>query len=158
MEQRLSSWRSLIYLIYANSDSIKYHDDKTLKLLITLTSIIKYNQTGQLLEQIVQKMRKAEKNSMKKHEKVVFYSAHDATLLALLENLRIHETNIMPSYSSGIIFELHELQGRHFVKGYYYEGVTRDFTIQKLPNCDNFCNLDDFEKLVNDLVGMDAII
>ncbi|KAJ8664792.1 hypothetical protein QAD02_006454 [Eretmocerus hayati] len=109
---------------------------------------------GNLLEQIIERMKTVEKNLTKNYEKFVLYSGHEFTVYALLQNLGIPQTHV-PDFSSAVLLELHEIQNRHYVKVFYYDGLSRQFTVQQLPSCGESCTLDDFERLANDLVLSD---
>eukprot|EP01029_Cantina_marsupialis_P013269 TRINITY_DN2934_c0_g2_i1.p1 TRINITY_DN2934_c0_g2~~TRINITY_DN2934_c0_g2_i1.p1 ORF type:complete len:458 (-),score=132.72 TRINITY_DN2934_c0_g2_i1:162-1535(-) len=80
--------------------------------------------------------------------KLHVFSCHDTTLLMLLSALGISDGQ-QPPYGSSIVFELHD---DSTVRIYYNKGTEdgffKDEFILKMPNCDKFCKIDDFQTAV----------
>eukprot|EP01029_Cantina_marsupialis_P006906 TRINITY_DN17619_c0_g1_i1.p1 TRINITY_DN17619_c0_g1~~TRINITY_DN17619_c0_g1_i1.p1 ORF type:complete len:449 (+),score=109.31 TRINITY_DN17619_c0_g1_i1:105-1451(+) len=84
--------------------------------------------------------------------KLHIFSAHDTTLLMLLSSLGVTDGK-QPPYGSSIVLELHD---DSTVRIYYNRGTENGFFkddfILKLPNCDKFCKIDDFQTAVSDMM------
>ncbi|CDW55276.1 Lysosomal acid phosphatase [Trichuris trichiura] len=117
---------------------------------------------GSLLKDILMRMLSVSNNRTDSAFKIYAYSGHDATLVALLENLGIYNTLLVPAYASVIIFELREISARYFVRVcvkvvcsfvfcimhdaiqiLYKNGANAQVVLLKLPFCDENCPLDD---------------
>uniref|UniRef100_A0A5S6QG81 acid phosphatase n=1 Tax=Trichuris muris TaxID=70415 RepID=A0A5S6QG81_TRIMR len=99
---------------------------------------------GLLLKDILLRMLSVSRNRTDSAFKLYAYSAHDATLVALLENLGIYEGQMFPTYASVIIFELRKVSTHYFVRVLYRIGANAEETVLKLPFCAENCPLDVF--------------
>ncbi|KFD54604.1 hypothetical protein M513_04549 [Trichuris suis] len=99
---------------------------------------------GTLLKDILMRMLSVSNNRTNSAFKLYAYSGHDATLVALFENLGIYDVRLLPGYTSVIIFELREISARYFVRILYKNGIDAQEVLLKLPFCEENCPLDDF--------------
>ncbi|OXU25640.1 hypothetical protein TSAR_013982 [Trichomalopsis sarcophagae] len=80
--------------------------------------------------------------------KIYLYSGHEFTLYAFA---KAHNITLVksPVYGSAIILEkLRNCDGDIFVKMYLWTGVSEELQPIKLPNCDEYCRVDDYLNLV----------
>ncbi|CAB3403493.1 unnamed protein product [Caenorhabditis bovis] len=103
--------------------------------------------TGYLVGQIL-------KNFVGSPRKFTLYASHDATLTSLLYNLGVSRHQL-PPYASAVIFELHNVDGRRFVKMMFRDSPLHLPTIMEPCNGLQLCPLEDFQKLVEPRIVKD---
>ena len=89
---------------------------------------------GLILKELTNNMEKAIKGE--KHLKKVYsYASHDTLLVVILQALGLY-SGIPPSYGSALLFELHEINGQHFIN-LVYANVTPvlNYKELELKNC-----------------------
>nr|CAI5844099.1 unnamed protein product [Callosobruchus analis] len=85
-------------------------------------------------------------------KKLFLYSAHENNLAELLIALGVFEYPHVPTYGSFILLEVHNITGVHGMKIFYENYSGQGVKLLKMPNCDEFCPLEQFVKLVTDLI------
>ncbi|XP_056601050.1 lysosomal acid phosphatase [Triplophysa dalaica] len=111
-------------------------------------------QGGLLLDQIIKNLSAAAAPSSKQEVKMIMYSAHDTTIVALQEALNIFN-GLQPPYVSTHIFELHQEQNGLFsVEMFYHNGSSEPYAVS-LPGCLQRCPLEDFMNLTRDVIPQD---
>ncbi|KAG7467954.1 hypothetical protein MATL_G00137660 [Megalops atlanticus] len=111
-------------------------------------------QGGVLLEQILKNISEAAAPSSKSLLKMMVYSAHDTTIVALQSALNVFNGK-QPPYASCHIFELHqEDNGSFSVAMYYRNDSTKDPYPLMLPGCAQFCPLQDFVRITQPVIPM----
>ncbi|KAJ8664793.1 hypothetical protein QAD02_006455 [Eretmocerus hayati] len=103
---------------------------------------------GKLLRELIERMRSVKTGESE--ARLFLYSAHEDTLVALLKVLNIYEPHI-PDYANAIVLELHETDNRYHIKIQYVNGISRNFSLQQIPKCGQFCELDKFAELFKDV-------
>ncbi|XP_053307498.1 testicular acid phosphatase homolog [Spea bombifrons] len=89
--------------------------------------------------------------------KMVMYSAHDSTLIALQAALKVYN-GIHPPYASCHIFEFHaESDGTHSVRMYYRNDSSREPYELVLPGCASPCPLMSFSQLTAPVIPQDWV-
>ncbi|XP_048367335.1 prostatic acid phosphatase [Sphaerodactylus townsendi] len=84
--------------------------------------------------------------------KMMMYSAHDTTLIALQSALNVYDRKL-PPYAACHIFELYqERNGQYTVEMQYLTSVTRAATPLTLPGCSRACPLDKFKQLLQPII------
>ncbi|XP_001606969.1 venom acid phosphatase Acph-1 [Nasonia vitripennis] len=89
-------------------------------------------------------------------KKLNLYSAHENNVAGLLYALGVWDHTI-PNFSSAILFEHHENSSQKFIKMIYYKGIPAVFDELTIPGCDTLCPLEDFHKIVADLISENPI-
>ncbi|KAG7473650.1 hypothetical protein MATL_G00098110 [Megalops atlanticus] len=101
-------------------------------------------QGGILLNQIVKNISEAADSKSNWPLKMLMYSAHDTTLVALQSALNVFN-GIQPPYASCHIFELfQEDNGSFSVAMHYRNDSTKEPYPLRLPGCAQYCPLQDF--------------
>ncbi|XP_076864774.1 lysosomal acid phosphatase isoform X2 [Brachyhypopomus gauderio] len=110
-------------------------------------------QGGLLLDQIIKNLTLAATPNSTEKLKMIMYSAHDTTVVALQEALDVFN-GLQPPYASCHIFELHQVDNRSFTVEMYYRN---DSSVAKLypltlPGCAQRCPLEDFIRLTSSVI------
>jgi len=82
------------------------------------------------------------------------YSGHDTTIAAMLSGLGIFELHD-PPYACGLIFELYESNGSHYVQIFYRKSTAEDLTPIDIPNCGRKCPLNQLYELYKEVLPVD---
>lgn len=76
--------------------------------LFTETHLMKRIKGGAFLTEIIKKMQNKRRKNLNPDRKIFLYSAHDVTLVNVLNSLGIlDQTAKLPEYASALVFELH---------------------------------------------------
>ncbi|XP_043938639.1 lysosomal acid phosphatase isoform X2 [Protopterus annectens] len=112
-------------------------------------------QGGVLLGQILRNISLAMNTTSPQHQKLMVYSAHDTTLVALQMALGVYSGK-QPSYASCHMFELYEEDNGSFSLEMYFrnESGKEPFSLT-LPNCLHRCPLQDFIRLTASAIPQD---
>uniref|UniRef100_A0A6I8RRU2 acid phosphatase n=1 Tax=Xenopus tropicalis TaxID=8364 RepID=A0A6I8RRU2_XENTR len=87
--------------------------------------------------------------------KMLMYSAHDSTLIALQGALKVYN-GLQPPYSSCHIFEFYkEVDGTHSVRMFYRNESSREPYELLLPGCASPCPVLNFTQLTAPMIPMD---
>ncbi|XP_031785785.1 venom acid phosphatase Acph-1 isoform X1 [Nasonia vitripennis] len=93
---------------------------------------------------------------VEKKAKINLYSGHENNIGALLYALKVWK-NVIPAYSSAVILELHKKGSQYFIKVVYYKGIPEEFEDQTIPGCSEYCPLEDFLRIVKDVLPDDIM-
>ncbi|KAJ6667197.1 hypothetical protein lerEdw1_017175 [Lerista edwardsae] len=112
-------------------------------------------QGGLLLSEIRKNLNVAANASAPQHLKMVVYSAHDTTLVALQMALNVYNGR-QPPYASCHIFELHQEDDGNFSVGMFFrnESGAEPYPLQ-LPDCEQHCPLLKFLQLTEPVIPQD---
>ncbi|KAL3862397.1 hypothetical protein ACJMK2_008366 [Sinanodonta woodiana] len=84
-------------------------------------------------------------------DKIYIFSAHDSTVNALMQTMKIFN-NINPPYNALFMMELHRNSDQgHYVQMFYRNDSSNASYPLKLPDCDFKCPVDKFMQLVEDM-------
>ncbi|KAG5848914.1 lysosomal acid phosphatase isoform X1 [Anguilla anguilla] len=109
-------------------------------------------QGGVLLGHILKNMTESAVSGSKKLLKMMMYSAHDTTLVALQSALNVFNGK-QPPYASCHIFELlQEDNGSFSVAMYFRNDSTKEPYPVVLPGCTQYCPLQDFVQLTKPVI------
>ncbi|XP_053597176.1 venom acid phosphatase Acph-1-like [Microplitis demolitor] len=124
--------------------------------LRSYTNKLKRLNGGILLHEITEGMKALRDGVLQPHErKAFFYSAHELNVAAAARALGTNDP-ILPLYGSTIIFEtLKDEHNNYFIKVQLWTGVTEQFITQTIPGCTELCPLDQFLKLLRDVIATD---
>ncbi|KAM9147291.1 lysosomal acid phosphatase isoform 2-T2 [Pangshura tecta] len=112
-------------------------------------------QGGVLLAQIRKNMTSAANTSAPQHLKLLAYSAHDTTLVALQMALNVYNGRQAP-YASCHIFELYQDDDSNFsVEMFFHNESGREPFPLTLPGCEHRCPLLDFLQLTDRVIPQD---
>ncbi|XP_030415757.1 lysosomal acid phosphatase isoform X2 [Gopherus evgoodei] len=112
-------------------------------------------QGGVLLAQIRKNMTSAANASAAQHLKLLAYSAHDTTLVALQMALNVYNGRQAP-YASCHIFELYQDDDSNFsVEMFFHNESGREPFPLTLPGCEQRCPLLDFLQLTDRIIPQD---
>ncbi|TRY85776.1 hypothetical protein DNTS_014586 [Danionella cerebrum] len=112
-------------------------------------------QGGLLVEQIIKNLSAAAIQESEQKLKMIVYSAHDTTVVALQEALNVFN-GLQPPYASCHIFELYQEDNRTFsVEMWYRNDSTVAPYAVSLPGCSQRCPLLDFVKLTQEVIPED---
>ncbi|XP_062845598.1 lysosomal acid phosphatase-like [Trichomycterus rosablanca] len=113
-------------------------------------------QGGLLLDHIIKKIIAVATLNSTEHLKMIMYSAHDTTVVALQEALNVYN-GLQPPYASCHIFELNQDDnGSFFVEMFYRNDSsgTKAYPLT-LPGCAQQCPLQEFIKLTRSVIPTD---
>ncbi|XP_078077484.1 lysosomal acid phosphatase-like [Mustelus asterias] len=109
-------------------------------------------QGGVLLKQILQNIAQVVNGTNSTH-KLIMYSAHDTTLIALQMALSIYN-NLIPPYASCHMFELYQEDDGSFTLDMYFKNDTgSEVHLLALPSCTQRCPLQSFIQNTRDLIS-----
>nr|XP_056713042.1 prostatic acid phosphatase-like [Euleptes europaea] len=110
-------------------------------------------QGGLLVKAVLEELANAA--SKPDYKKMMMYSAHDMTLIALQSALNVYDKKL-PPYAACHIFELYkEPNGQYTVEMKYLTNIAKDPTPLTLPGCSKACPLDKFKQLVAPVIPDD---
>ncbi|XP_072448027.1 lysosomal acid phosphatase-like isoform X1 [Chiloscyllium punctatum] len=111
-------------------------------------------QGGVLLKQILENVtRSINVTNSTPRLKMIMYSAHDTTLVALQMALNVYSGTI-PSYASCHMFELYQEDDGSFTLDMYFRNDTRtEPHLLVLPSCSEHCPLETFIQNTKDLIS-----
>ncbi|XP_047667592.1 lysosomal acid phosphatase-like isoform X2 [Tachysurus fulvidraco] len=113
-------------------------------------------QGGVLLGQVIKNLYAATCLNLNQQLKMIMYSAHDTTIVALQEALNVYN-GLQPPYASCHIFELHLDQNGSYSVAMFYRNdstSTEPYSLT-LPGCAQLCPLEDFIKLTKSVIPTD---
>ncbi|XP_058638174.1 lysosomal acid phosphatase [Onychostoma macrolepis] len=113
-------------------------------------------QGGLLLDQIIKNLSNAAALDSKQKVKMMVYSAHDTTIVALQEALNVFN-GLQPPYASCHLFELHQEENGTFSVEMFYRNdtnVSEPYPVS-LPGCSHRCPLQDFVNLTREVIPQD---
>ncbi|XP_072527204.1 lysosomal acid phosphatase isoform X2 [Salminus brasiliensis] len=112
-------------------------------------------QGGLLLDQIIRNFSAAASVNPSGPLKMIMYSAHDTTIVALQEALHVFN-GVQPPYASCHIFELHQDNESFSVEMFYRNdsSVAEPYPLT-LPGCAQRCPLQDFIRLTRSVIPTD---
>uniref|UniRef100_A0A1B6D2U7 acid phosphatase n=1 Tax=Clastoptera arizonana TaxID=38151 RepID=A0A1B6D2U7_9HEMI len=108
---------------------------------------------GPMVNSFIESMQKKMNDTQNKERKMLFYSSHDNTLLAILTSFGFK--NIEPvQFAMTILLELHSnslTPSGYEIKLFFIDGTTEDRTpIQKdIPTCNSPCDFNRFFEITN---------
>ncbi|XP_077050861.1 lysosomal acid phosphatase-like [Siphateles boraxobius] len=113
-------------------------------------------QGGLLLNQIIQSLLTTADPDTKQQVKMMVYSAHDTTIVALQEALDVFN-GLQPPYASCHLIELHQEENGSFSVEMFYrnDSTVSELYAQSLPNCSQRCPLPEFVNLTRDVIPQD---
>ncbi|XP_066485264.1 prostatic acid phosphatase-like [Tiliqua scincoides] len=107
-------------------------------------------QGGVLVKDILEKISEAAQSATKR--KMIMYSAHDTTIVALLSALNVFN-GMPPSYAACYFFELYqESDGGYTIKMKFRNGRDKEPAPVILPGCTEACPLEKFKQLVAPII------
>ncbi|XP_053119205.1 prostatic acid phosphatase-like isoform X2 [Hemicordylus capensis] len=109
-------------------------------------------QGGNLVKAILDKITKASQSN--DEPKMVMYSAHDITIIALQIALGVFNRKL-PPYSSCQFFELYKEGSGHTIEMYYRNSTYEQPHQLVLPSCTASCPLEKFKDLVSPIITND---
>ncbi|XP_067833612.1 lysosomal acid phosphatase [Heptranchias perlo] len=111
-------------------------------------------QGGELLGRILRNITKAtDASTPTPRLKMIMYSAHDITLVALQMALDVY-SGITPPYASCHMFELYQEDDGSFTLDMYFRNETdSEAHLLTLPSCTEHCPLQDFIRITKDLIS-----
>uniref|UniRef100_A0A8D2Q8Q2 acid phosphatase n=1 Tax=Varanus komodoensis TaxID=61221 RepID=A0A8D2Q8Q2_VARKO len=110
-------------------------------------------QGGVLVKAILDKLTKAAESA--DATKMIMYSAHDITIVALQIALNVFNLKL-PPYAACQFFELYkEDSGEYTVEMHYQNSTFAEPYSLILPGCSNACPLEQFRKLVSPVIADD---
>uniref|UniRef100_A0A8C1IJA9 Lysosomal acid phosphatase n=1 Tax=Cyprinus carpio TaxID=7962 RepID=A0A8C1IJA9_CYPCA len=113
-------------------------------------------QGGLLLDQIIKNLSNAAAPDSKQEVKMMVYSAHDTTVVALQEALNVFN-GLQPPYASCHLIELHQEENGMFTVEMFYRNdtnVSEPYPVS-LPGCSQRCPLQDFMNLTREVIPQD---
>ncbi|CAG9810751.1 unnamed protein product [Chironomus riparius] len=126
--------------------------------LITETPFMKRIKAGPLMTEIMENMF-SKKNSLPQEYDVNIYSAHDVTLVNLMNSMNIlNQTSNKPDFASALAIEVHSSYTSidMDVKIYYYFNSNDKYPKAiDIGGCESPCTLNRFRKVMNHLVVND---
>ncbi|CAD7084339.1 unnamed protein product [Hermetia illucens] len=126
-------------------------------VLHTETSLMKKIKGGPLITTIYRNMTRKRGKKLQPDRKVFLYSAHDVTLVNVMNSLGIlDQTAARPDYASALVFEMHHsnyYKDDFEVKIVYYFNSEDKFPKElRIPNCDSPCSLTNFGRSIEHLL------
>ncbi|XP_043470507.1 venom acid phosphatase Acph-1-like [Leptopilina heterotoma] len=120
------------------------------------TTKLKRLNGGMLLRKITDDIKEVRAGTMKPPDrKAFFFSAHELNVVSFARVLGLN-TPILPSYGSTFIIEtLQNESNDYFIRIFLWTGVTEMYLSQTIPGCREICPLDEFLKLLNDVIPSD---
>lgn len=112
-------------------------------------------QGGLLLDQILKNFTEVAESPKEQHLKIIMYSAHDTTVVALQTALNVYN-GIQPPYAACHIMELYQEDSGNFsVEMYFRNNSAKDPFPLVLPGCSLSCPLHEFLRLTTAVISED---
>lgn len=118
----------------------------------TYTTLLARLKTGPLLKEILYHYKNKTQGILKPNRNLFIYSAHDTTVANMLNTLGVFRTlgYHNPPYTATILFELRELNGKHFVQVFYKNSTEPQ--LLDIPNCGTHCPLETMFEVYKDVI------
>ncbi|XP_068979222.1 venom acid phosphatase Acph-1-like isoform X3 [Bombus flavifrons] len=117
------------------------------------TPLLKRLNGGVIIRRFIDNIRINEKRD--RPRKIYLYSGHEVNVAAVVRALNLTEPEI-PPYGSAIIFEkLKDLNNKVYIRMLFWNGVTDELKVYKIPECDEICPFEKYLNIVNDLLPSD---
>uniref|UniRef100_A0A5S6QWF5 acid phosphatase n=1 Tax=Trichuris muris TaxID=70415 RepID=A0A5S6QWF5_TRIMR len=111
--------------------------------------------SGILVGTIVNNMKSKLADENSRPTKMVMYSAHDGTLVALMQALNIFD-GITPPFAACLMIELHTTaMGNNSVRILYRTDPNKEPLLLTIPECSSWCPLEKFEQLLDKVAFYD---
>ncbi|XP_066143424.1 venom acid phosphatase Acph-1-like [Euwallacea fornicatus] len=108
--------------------------------------------SGYLLKKIIFDTKNHLDGKNPQGRKMYIYSGHETNIAPFLLSLGVFQVTDVPPYGSYILLEIHKIDNVYGVKIFYEDYKGEELHTLKLPSCDEFCPLDDFFSLTEDLL------
>ncbi|XP_021948129.1 prostatic acid phosphatase isoform X2 [Folsomia candida] len=146
----LPSWA--VPVVHTDNFQYMYNLSMAIK---SSTLELKRLRTGPLLDSINSHFHERMSNASSK-TKLYIYSAHDTTIVNLLNSLDIFDLQI-PRYSSIVMMELHKTldTNNYFISFSFRNDTQREPYKLKLPICELDCPYEEFTKFVEPMIPQD---
>ncbi|XP_066150276.1 venom acid phosphatase Acph-1-like [Euwallacea fornicatus] len=109
--------------------------------------------TGYLLRKIIQDTE-SRISDVDSPTKMFLYSAHEKNIATLLVTLDMFD-DMIPTFGSYVLMEVHRIDGVHGFKFYYQNYIEAEPKLLVMPGCEEFCPFDTFKELVADFLPED---
>ncbi|KAK5639135.1 hypothetical protein RI129_011627 [Pyrocoelia pectoralis] len=110
--------------------------------LFSMTPFTQRLSGGVFLKDVI--MQFSKRNSNETNLKLILYSAHDSTLVSVLQTLGFRKLFI-PDYGAHLAFELHEVDDTYEIKTLFAKNFNSSLTPLELSFCQSPCTLNEFE-------------
>ncbi|XP_051159786.1 venom acid phosphatase Acph-1-like isoform X2 [Leptopilina boulardi] len=120
------------------------------------TTILKRLNGGTLLRKITDDIKEVRRGTLKPPDrKAFFFSAHELNVVSFARVLGLN-TPVLPNYGSTFIIETLENENNdYFIRIFLWTGVTEMYLSQTIPGCEEICPLDEFLKLLHNVIPSD---
>ncbi|XP_044741619.1 prostatic acid phosphatase-like isoform X2 [Chrysoperla carnea] len=107
---------------------------------------------GLLFNEMIERMFSKIHNSLNPNRNMWIYSAHDTTISNVLMGLNLYNF-ISPPYASALMFELQKRNDSFGISIYFKNETLNDQPyLLKLPNCDEFCEINEFQRILKPIL------
>lgn len=118
----------------------------------TITPVLARLKTGPLIQEMLQRFRNKDKNTLKPNRTVWVYSAHDTTIANVLNTLRLFDLH-NPPFASCVMLELRKsTSGDEPYVSVYYKNTTEEPEPMSIPNCGKRCPLSKMFTVYRDIL------
>lgn len=118
----------------------------------TVTPMLARLKTGPLIQEMLQRFRNKEDNTLKPNRSVWVYSAHDTTIANVLNTLRLFDLH-NPPFAACVMLELRKsTSGDEPYVSVYYKNSTEEPEPMSIPNCGKHCPLSKMFAVYRDIL------
>ncbi|KAG5893846.1 hypothetical protein JTB14_002572 [Gonioctena quinquepunctata] len=139
----LPDWASSIYPSQMKTFVTKYY-----KLLVGSPELRQMS-AGYLLKKILSDSQDKIDGKFPE-KKMSLLSGHEFNIACIMQLMNVWKEDEIPSYGAIVLMELHYIDQKHGFKIFYQNNKMSEPQLQKIPNCEDFCPLDDFKELVKE--------
>uniref|UniRef100_A0A0K0FF07 Histidine acid phosphatase family protein n=1 Tax=Strongyloides venezuelensis TaxID=75913 RepID=A0A0K0FF07_STRVS len=105
---------------------------------------------GYLLDNWLENARKIIHHPDEEHKKMILYSSHAETILALRSAFNVYPDDITP-YATALIMELYKTDNSTYYVKLYLKSHNKPLEELQIPGCEHKCNFDTLTKLYVDV-------
>nr|XP_012144348.1 PREDICTED: venom acid phosphatase Acph-1-like [Megachile rotundata] len=134
---------------------------KALEQIVTLdyniqsyTPKLKRLNGGTIVKRLLRNIRD-KSSTAGSRRKIYLYSGHDVNIASFTKVNGFPEPTIPPYGSAFIVETWKTVAGKRYIQMYYWTGITEQLKPMKIPNCQEQCPLEEYEKLMQSLIPTD---
>lgn len=112
--------------------------------------------SGFLIKEMLDRFSMKINSTLQPDRSLWIYSAHEASIIGVLNSLGLFKPLHLPPYASSLHFELYKNSGNeHYVQLLYKKFDEENLQPLNIPKCGEKCSLDKFYELFNKIIPGD---
>ncbi|XP_031639554.1 prostatic acid phosphatase-like [Contarinia nasturtii] len=141
---------------YNDPNGLLYNIGKLKLMISTYTKELARLRIGFLIKEMFEHFTQKINNTMKPDRSLWIYSAHDLTIVNVLNALGVFDPVHIPPYASSLHLELYRNSANeHYIQIFYRKDNDEVISAMNLPKCGKKCSLEQLYKLYSEIIPGD---